>query len=30
MNCKDCEHFEIRMNPIKAEGGGYWDLGLAV
>ena len=30
MNCKGCEHFEIRMEPIKAHDGGYWDLGLAV
>lgn len=29
MNCKDCESFHIRTNPIKAEGGGYWDFGLA-
>jgi hypothetical protein len=29
MNCKDCEHFHIRQDPIKAEGGGYWDFGLA-
>lgn len=29
MNCKDCEYFHIRMDPIKAEGGVYWDLGLA-
>lgn len=28
MNCKGCEHFHIRQHPIKADGGGYWDLGL--
>jgi len=30
MKCRDCEHFHIRQHPIKAEGGAYWDLGLAV
>jgi len=29
MKCRDCEHFHIRQHPIKDEGGGYWDLGLA-
>lgn len=29
MNCKTCEYFHIRQHPIKANGGSYWDLGLA-
>ena len=29
MKCMDCEHFKIQQEPIRACGGGYWDLGLA-
>lgn len=28
MLCKDCPHFKIAYEPIKAEKG-YWDLGRA-
>lgn len=30
MKCVDCEHFHITYLPIKADGGGYWDLGRAM
>lgn len=29
MKCMDCPHFRIQQEPIRAIGGGYWDLGLA-
>lgn len=28
MNCKDCEHFKIVMQPLRS-GGDLWDLGQA-
>ena len=30
MKCWDCQYFRIIQEPIKADGGGYWDLGAAV
>lgn len=27
--CLDCPHFKIQYEPIRANGGGYWDLGKA-
>ena len=30
MKCIECEHFHIASKPIKAHGGGYWDLGHAI
>ena len=29
MKCCDCPHFHIVAEPIRASGGGYWDLGMA-
>ena len=28
MNCKDCEHFHIRQEPLRTPGK-LWDMGLA-
>ena len=29
MNCYECPYFKILQEPIRAGGGGYWDLGRA-
>lgn len=29
MKCMECPHFKINYEPIRADGGGYWDLGCA-
>ena len=29
MKCWDCPHFKIQYEPIRANGGGCWDLGRA-
>ena len=29
MKCLDCPHFKIQYEPIRANGGGCWNLGRA-